>query len=123
MAEKKIWIMSEHGIKIPGSILGLEKDYQADAFEPVKVPESYGLHLIADRFAVETEAPKASAEKAKTGKRTSADDEAKALKDAEEAVASAEKQLADASDDVSKALAETALANATAALANLKAPA
>lgn len=116
MAEKKIWIMAEHGIKIPGSVLGCEKDYQADAFEPVKVPEGYGRHLIADRFAVETDAP---VKKAEAPAKKAVDD--KALESATQAVKDAEAEVEKAgSDDAQKAVAEAALANAKAALAKLQ---
>lgn len=116
MAEKKISIMSAHGIKIPASVIGGEKDYQAQAFEVVKVPESYGRHLIADRFAVEAEK---KAEKPASAPKKEADD--KALAAARRAVEEAEAAVTDAGDDdAKKAVADAALANAQAALEKLQ---
>lgn len=121
---KKITISAPNGIILSAKAMGTEKDVVIGAHEPTDVPESYGRHLIADRFAVEAEKPKVVSDK--VGKRTSPaktdDGAAKKLAEAEKAVADAEAAVTVAGDDLAKkAEAEKALEAAQAALAALKA--
>lgn len=137
MAEKKIWIAFKQSNTIPGKVLGKDKDVPVAAGTPVLVPETYGKHLIDDKFAVASENPKAKAsdkgdddakaeaEKAKAqaekAKAKAEADKAKALADAEKAVADAAAAVEAAGDDmVAKAAAEDDLKAAEAALAGLK---
>lgn len=53
-----MWIAFPNGGIIPAAVMGEEDDRPVDAHQPVKVPSTYGEHLVHDRFAYETEAPK-----------------------------------------------------------------
>lgn len=134
MSDKTISIIFPQGGIIPGSVLGAAEDKHVDALTPVSVPERYGRHLIADRFAVETPEVIAAAEKARkkaASKKGAAEkaavDKTEAEKQAE--IADAEKNLAEAQallaasgdDLVGKGEAEAMVTAAEAALASLKA--
>ncbi|NGO64200.1 hypothetical protein G6N76_10975 [Rhizobium daejeonense] len=113
----KITIAFPQGGIIPGAVLGKSEDVHVDALAPITVPERYGRHLIADRFAVEVAAP----EKPKKKSVTPSSDASAALAAAEAAVAAAQEKLATAGDDLAaKAEAETEVKAAEAALAALK---
>jgi len=47
-----ITVAGPRGLRIPGSVLGQRDPVIVGPNEPVAVPEDYGRHLIADRFAV-----------------------------------------------------------------------
>ena len=138
----KLTIAFPHGGIIPASIMGTETDVHVDAATPIEVPESYGRHLISDRFAVAAEMPKPpekdeqkaakiAAEKSSASRKAAAEkaaaekaaaDKADAVKAAEDTVLAAMAKLEKAGDDmVAKAAAEDELKVAEAALAALKA--
>lgn len=124
MAEKKITIAFARGGILPGKVMGTETDVSVSPGEPVRVPETYGRHLIDDRFASEVEAKVAakSADGDGKGKKSADDAAAKAKTEAAKAVADAEAALMAAGDDmVAKAAAEDALKAARDALAALSA--
>lgn len=52
-----MFIAFPNGGILPADIAG-GKETPVAAHEPVRVPRSYGEHLVSDRFAYETEAPK-----------------------------------------------------------------
>jgi hypothetical protein len=121
---KKIWISAPNGLILSAAAMDSKKDVAIGAHEPAEVPEGYGRHLIADRFAVEVDKPKAAPEKAqkKATVTKSDEDAARKLSDAEKAVSDAEAAVIAAGDDLAKkAEAEKALEAAKAALAALKA--
>ncbi|MBD8556902.1 hypothetical protein IFT84_20545 [Rhizobium sp. CFBP 8762] len=53
MTLKTMRVASPRGIIIPGTVLGLPKDYSTDPHEAVDVPEDYGRMLVENRFAHE----------------------------------------------------------------------
>lgn len=61
----KITIAFPQGGIIPGTVLGKSEDVHVDAMAPITVPERYGRHLIADRFAIEVSVPEKPKKKAK----------------------------------------------------------
>lgn len=107
----KITIVFPQGGIIPAAVLGLAKDRDVPALEPVSVPAAYGKHLIEDRFAVPAEPDEASRKKEAKAK-------AEALAAARRAVAEAEAGVKAAGEDA-RAAAEAALEDAKAALAAL----
>ncbi|SON55526.1 hypothetical protein HDIA_1985 [Hartmannibacter diazotrophicus] len=114
MAEKKIWVAFRNKGVLPKALMGTEKDINVGPHEPVRVPETYGNHLIADRFAYA--ADELAKQRAAARKGT-----AKSIAAAEKAVADAKETLDKAGDDLAaKADAEKALAAAEAALAALQ---
>ncbi|MDG4895564.1 hypothetical protein P9272_18500 [Mesorhizobium sp. WSM4976] len=56
---KSIWIAFRNGGIIPAAVAG-GKEKKVGPHEPVEVPESYGQHLIDDRFAYKAEKPAAT---------------------------------------------------------------
>ncbi len=115
----KITIAFPQGGIIPGEVLGKSEDVHIEALAPITVPERYGRHLIADRFAVEVAA---IPEKPKKKPTTPSTDAAAQIAAAEAAVTAAQAKLAAAGDDLAaKAEAETEVKAAEAALAALKA--
>jgi hypothetical protein len=136
MTEKTMLIMFPKGGIIPASVLGLETDKHCQAHETVEVPETYGQHLVHDRFAVEASDDEDDADdvvatkKTKRGKpgkeKPQADtdnDEQTAAKiaDAEKKVEAAEIAVANAgTDTVALDKASGELATAEAELAALK---
>lgn len=77
----KITIAFPQGGIIPGTVLGKSEDVHVDAQAPITVPERYGRHLIADRFAIEVAAPEKPKKKAKAsaGEKAGAVDQASLL--------------------------------------------
>ncbi len=65
---KTITVAGPRGLRIPGAVLGQRAPVTVGPNEPVAVPEDYGRHLIADRFAVEVPAPKPAPVKPETAK-------------------------------------------------------
>lgn len=119
---KKITITFPQGGIIPGSILKEEKDRHVPAMESIAVPEAYGRHLIADRFAVEAARPEEKTKKASPSGDTGAAAAVAKMDEAHKAVSDAKAKIIAAGDDVvKKADAEQDLATAEAALAALKA--
>lgn len=49
---------------LAAAAMGAEKDIEVGPHEAIEVPKDYGLHLIHDKFAYETEAPEAADEAA-----------------------------------------------------------
>lgn len=64
--ENKKWVMFKSTARIPGEILGLDEDKRAQPGQPIQLPESYADHVVADGFAVESEAPKKAPKKPAT---------------------------------------------------------
>lgn len=118
MAKKTIFIAAPHGIILNAAAMDVKADIHVGPHEPVEVPLAYGEHLIADRFAIEVDAPKAD-DKASV-KKAAAEKVAADKAAAEKAVAEAEAAVAAASDDAAKVEAEKNLAAARAALDALK---
>ncbi|NEI89512.1 hypothetical protein GR248_01650 [Rhizobium leguminosarum] len=117
----KIGIAFVKGGIIPAAVMKKDKDVTVPPHEAIDVPEGYGLHLIADKFAyaksVEKK-PVAKSSKGGKGKEPDADQ----IADAEQAVATAQAELDVAGGDLAaKAAAEQNLEAAKAALAALKA--
>ncbi len=77
----KITIAFPQGGIIPGEVLGKSEDVHIEALAPITVPERYGRHLIADRFAIEVAAPEKPKKKAKApaGENADAVDQASLL--------------------------------------------
>jgi hypothetical protein len=67
MSKKMITVSSPRGIILEAKAMGTDKDVRVGPHEPVDVPEDYGNHLIADRFVVPAEHPKAKRNKAEAG--------------------------------------------------------
>lgn len=118
----KIGIAFVKGGIIPAAVMKKDKDVTVPPHEAIEVPEKYGLHLIADKFAyaknVVEKKPAAKSNKGGKGKEPDADQ----IADAEETVAKAQAELDGAGGDLAaKAAAEQNLEAAKAALAALKA--
>lgn len=117
MSGKKIGIAFPNGNIIPAAVMGESKDVHVPAHTPIEVPEAYGRHLIADKFAYATDDDKAKSGKKKPSK----GDKTAEIAAAEAAVASAQEELDSAGSDLAaKATAEQKLEAAKAALADLK---
>lgn len=56
MSRKHMKIAFTHGGIIPAKVLKTAKDKSVSPFEPVKVPEAYGLQLISDKHAFDHDA-------------------------------------------------------------------
>jgi hypothetical protein len=108
-----MFIAFPNGGILPAGIAG-PGERKIGPHEPVRVPNAYGEHLLADRFAYEAEAPKKAARKPEDGGKP-AD-----LFALEDAVKAAEAAVAAASDDDAKTAAEAELAAANLALAKAK---
>lgn len=65
---KTITVAGPRGLRIPGAVLGQPAPVVVGPNEPVEVPEDYGRHLIADRFAFEVAPPKPSTAKPEPAK-------------------------------------------------------
>lgn len=118
---KKIRIAFPQGGIVPAKVLDKKEDKDCAAGEPVLVPEGYGRHLIADRFAVEVTQTQKGQGKPKGGGGKLQKD-AVDLVAARKAVAEAEQLVAASADDATaKAEAEAMLTAAQAALTALEA--
>lgn len=53
-----MYIAFPFGGSIPGPVLNEKEDKKVGPHDPIRVPRSYGEHLVSDRFAYEAEAPK-----------------------------------------------------------------
>lgn len=58
---KKAWVAFRTNAIIPASVLKTEEDKKVNAHEPVQVPEDYAEHVVHERFAVKSKAPKKKA--------------------------------------------------------------
>ncbi|MBS8259732.1 hypothetical protein DYI23_05825 [Roseibium polysiphoniae] len=106
------------------------KDTSVAPHEPVKVPEVYGKHLVADKFAYVPIKKKAAAKDGASGKAgvstkpanasgaQGASDTDKGLDAVKSAVTEAEDALANAETDEAKAAAQTSLDAAIATLSD-----
>ncbi|WFP74504.1 hypothetical protein [Mesorhizobium sp. WSM4906] len=91
---KSIWVAFRNGGIIPAAVAG-GKEKKVGPHEPVEVPESYGQHLIDDRFAYKAEKPAAPKSAKDQGGKGARQDTAKAARAAE---------LAATIDDLKKAV-------------------
>ncbi|MEP2183844.1 hypothetical protein [Roseibium sp.] len=130
MANKIMTIAFIRGGIIPARHAPGGKDKSVPPHEPVKVPEVYGKHLVADKFAYVPTKKKAAAKDATSGKAEvstksanasgaqGASDTEKGLDAVKSAVTEAEGALANAETDEAKAAAQTILDEAVAALSD-----
>lgn len=58
MNEQDMLIAFPNGGRLPVGTVGNAKEISVPAHEPVRVPLSYGEHLVADRFAYRASEPK-----------------------------------------------------------------
>ena len=107
-----ISIAFSHGGILPASITG-GTERRVGPHEPVRVPRSYGEHLIADRFAYEAEAPKKKADPVAAALQ-------KQLQDLEARLVDGRAALAAATDLADKGRLEAEVAELEAELERLK---
>lgn len=106
-----MYIAFPYGGILPADVAGGDEK-KVGPHDPVKVPRTYGEHLIEDRFAYRAEAPKA---RKNEGGRPPVD-----LAALEDAVKTAEAAASAAADDSEKAAAEADLAKARDDLAKAR---
>lgn len=107
-----MFIAFSHGGILPSSITGGD-ERRVGPHEPVRVPRSYGEHLIADRFAYEAEAPKKKADPAAAALQ-------KQLQDLEARLSDGRAAVAAATDLAEKGRLEAEVADLEAELEKLK---
>lgn len=116
----KIGIAFVKGGIIPAAIMNKDKDVRVPPHEAIEVPESYGQHLIDDKFAYAKDVDKKGSGKTSKSAKGKEPDAAK-IAAAEQAVTDAEKELAAAEGDLAKeALAREKLADAKSVLNEIK---
>lgn len=107
-----MYIAFPFGGSIPGPVLNEKEDRKVGPHDPVRVPRSYGEHLVNDRFAYEAEPPKKAAKPVPPKDVT--------IEDLEARLAATHKAIGEAADLEAKGKLEAEAAAIEAEIAALK---